>query len=119
MEITYRTEHGILEVRPTGPLSEDDFKSLGNEIESLIRDERTFNGVLIRARDFPGYESFSDLLSHGGFIAEFRDQVPKVAVCTDSAVGGLLQFIGKVFAEAEVRKFDFDERDEADKWLLA
>ncbi|MGK7296373.1 MAG: STAS/SEC14 domain-containing protein [Candidatus Wenzhouxiangella sp. M2_3B_020] len=119
MEITYRTEHGILEVRPTGPLSEGDFKSLGNEIESVLSDDRTLNGLLIYTRDFPGYESWSDLLAHGEFIGEFRDRIAKVAVCTDSAVAGLLQAIGRIFAEAEVKKFDFDEKDEADKWLLA
>lgn len=119
MEITYRTEYGILETRPTGPLSEDDFKSLGNEIDSVLSDDRTLNGLLIYTKDFPGYESLSDLVAHGEFIGEYRDRVAKVAVCTDSSVAGLLQVIGKIFTEAEVKKFDFDEKDEADKWLLA
>ena len=119
MEIAYRTEYGIVEVRPTGPLSEEDFRSLGNEIESVISDDRRLSGLLIYTKDFPGYESFSDLLAHGEFIGEFRDRIPRVAVCTDSAVAGLLQVIGKIFTEAEVEKFDFDERDEAEKWLLA
>lgn len=119
MDIVYRTDYGILEARPTGPLSEDDFKSLGKELEILIRDERTLNGLMIVTRDFPGYESFSDVLAHGEFIGEFRDRIEKVAVCTDSVVAGLLPVIGKVFTEAEVRKFDYEERDEADKWLLA
>ncbi|MBS3744051.1 MAG: STAS/SEC14 domain-containing protein [Wenzhouxiangellaceae bacterium] len=119
MEIAYKTEYGILEIRPTGTLSEDDFKSMAAEFETLEKDERTLNGILINAKNFPGYESFSDMLAHAEFIAEFRDRVPKVAVCTDSAVAGLMQVIGKAFTEAEVQKFDYENRDEAEKWLLA
>ena len=119
MEITYRTEYGILEVRPTGPLSEDDFKSLGSELESVISDDRPLNGLLIYTQEFPGYESASDLVAHGRFIGQFRDRVPKVAVCTDSPVAALLQVIGKLFADAEVKRFDYEDRDEAEKWLLA
>ncbi|MFO7762849.1 MAG: STAS/SEC14 domain-containing protein [Wenzhouxiangellaceae bacterium] len=119
MEIAYRTEYGILEIRPTGTLSEHDFKSMAAELETIEKDERTLNGILIRTENFPGYESFSDMLAHAEFIAEFRDRIPKVAVCTDSTVAGLMQIIGKVFTEAEVRKFDYGNRDEAEKWLLA
>jgi len=119
MEITYSTEYGILEIRPTGSLGEEDFKSLARELETLDKDERTLNGILIHTEDFPGYKSFSDMLAHGEFIAEFRDRIPKVAVCTDSTVAGLMQVIGKVFTEAEVEKFDYENKDEAEKWLLA
>lgn len=119
MEIAYRTEYGILEIRPTGSLSEDDFKSLADELKTIEKDERTLNGILINSEDFPGYQGFSDMLAHGEFIAEFRDRIPKVAVCTDSAVAGLIQLIGQVFTEAEVRKFDYGDKDDAEKWLLA
>lgn len=118
MKIAYRTEYGILEIRPTGALSEDDFKSLSSELETISKDDRKFCGILIHTEDFPGYESFSDLLTHGEFIAEYRDRIPKVAVCTDSAVAGLLPVIGKVFTEAEVKKFDYEDKDDAEKWLL-
>lgn len=119
MEIAYRTEYGILEIRPTGSLSEDDFKSLAGELKTIEKDDRTLKGILIHTEDFPGYQGFSDMLAHGEFIAEFRDRIPKVAVCTDSAVAGLMQVIGKVFTEAEVRKFDYENKDDAEKWLLA
>lgn len=119
MEIAYKTEYGILEIRPTGTLSEHDFKSMAAELETIEKDQRTLNGILIRTENFPGYESFSDMLAHAEFIAEFRDRIPKVAVCTDSTVAGLMQVIGKVFTEGEVRKFDYGNRDEAEKWLLA
>lgn len=119
MEIIYRTEHGILEIRPTGSLSEDDFKSLGSELESIQKDQRTLNGVLIYTDDLPGYQGLSDMLAHGELIAEFRDRIPKVAVCTDSIAAGLLQVIGQVFTEAEIESFDYDNKDEAEKWLLS
>lgn len=119
MEITYRTEFGILEIQPTGSLSKSDFESLASELETILGDQRALNGILINTRDFPGYESFSDLLAHGEFISKFSHRIPKVALCTDSTVAGFLQLMGKVFTDAEVRKFDHDDKDAAEKWLLA
>lgn len=31
----------------------------------------------------------------------------------------LLQIIGKMFTHAEVRKFDYEDNDAAEKWLMA
>ena len=39
MEIAYRTEYGIVEIRPTGALSEEDFKSLFSELETISKDD--------------------------------------------------------------------------------
>ena len=37
MEIAYRTEYGILEIRPTGAMSEEDFKSLSSELKTISK----------------------------------------------------------------------------------
>jgi len=46
-------------------------------------------------------------------------QIAKVAICTDSTVGTLLEAIGRHFTHVDVRKFDFDDEDGAEKWILA
>lgn len=119
MDITYRTEYGILAVEPTGELEKKEFEQLGSEIAHLRENDRKFNGILIHTRDFPGYKTFSDALAHGEFLGKHADGVGKVALCTDSAVGNLLEIAGSTFTNAEVRKFDYDQRDDAEKWLLS
>jgi len=119
MDITYRTDYGFLEVAPTGKLTRDDFQHLSKEIDHILHSRRALKGVLIYTKDFPGYEAFSDLIAHGEFVKEHHDKIRKVAVCTDSSAAGLLKAIGAVYAEAEVEKFSFDDKDEAEKWLLS
>lgn len=119
MDITYRTEYGILQVEPTGKLKEKDFEDLGEQIASIRDDDRDLNGILILTKDFPGYREFSDALAHGEFLGDHRDEIDKVALCSDSTVAGLLEIAGKAFAKADVRKFDYDDKDDAEKWLLS
>jgi len=99
MDITYRSDYGFIEVNPTGQLEEENFRDL--------------------ARDFPGWERFSDLMAHVSFVREYDDKIGKVAICTDSSIGALMQTIGDTFVDAEVERFAYDEKDEAEKWLLA
>jgi hypothetical protein len=119
MDITYSTDYGILVVEPSGALGEKDFKSLASEIDSVAESDRKLSGVLVRTKDFPGYEKPGDVIAHGEFIQEQQKKVGKVALCTDSTVGGLLQMFGQLFTDAEVKKFSYDEKDEAEKWLLS
>ncbi|MDX1683183.1 MAG: STAS/SEC14 domain-containing protein [Phycisphaeraceae bacterium] len=120
MDITYRTEYAILEVKPDGPLSEDDFGHLESELQSIRSDaDRDLKGVLIKTESFPGYEQLSDVLGHGEFVLDHADDVSKVAICTDSTIGSLVAGLGQLFGGAETKTFSYDETDDAEKWLLA
>ncbi len=118
MNITYQTKYDILEIEPTGPLEKEDFDTLSEQLDNAVKKGDRFNGLLIKTRKFPGYQKFSDMVAHGEFLSSHRDQVEKVAVCTDSTVGPLLQMIGKSLTRAEVKRFPFSNVDEAQKWLL-
>jgi hypothetical protein len=119
MDIIYHDKQGFLEVKPTGKLEESDFDRISDEIEKILKTERELKGVLIYTKDFPGYERFSDLIAHARFVKEHHDKVNKLAFCTDSNIGTLLKSLAKRFAEARVKRFDYDQRDEAVNWLIA
>ncbi|MDX1626335.1 MAG: STAS/SEC14 domain-containing protein [Wenzhouxiangellaceae bacterium] len=119
MKISYRTDYGILEVQPTGGLSEEDFENLASELDRIQDEGREFKGILIVTEEFPGYRKFADMLAHGEFIKEHRDRIPKIAICTDSPVAHLADLIGSTLTGAEVETYDHGERDDAEKWLLA
>lgn len=118
MDITYRTEYGFLEVEPTGKLSEKDFQHLAKELEHIRQSGRELKGILFNTQEFPGYKDFADVIAHGKFIKDQHAKVRKVALCTDSTVAPLMQAFGDAFADAEVEKFAYEEKDKAEKWLL-
>ena len=119
MDITYSTDYGILEVAPTGKLTKSDFQHLSKEIDHIRQSGRELEGVLVYTKDFPGYEEFSDLIAHGEFVKQHHDKINKLAFCTDSKIGGLLETIADAYADAEAKRFSYDEKDEAEKWLLS
>jgi len=118
MDISYRQHEGILRVEPAGSLSENDFEELAEALERLGDGDADLNGILIHTPEFPGYEEFGDLLAHVDFVREYGDRVPKVALCTDSPIGPLIESIGDLFADAEVERFGYDDQLEAEEWLL-
>lgn len=119
MNITYKTDYGILELEPTSELREADFEQVGNELKRLQTEGRDLKGVLVKTEEFPGYQRFGDLLAHAEFVSDHGDEIPKVALCTDSRIGSLLEVIGDAFTEAEVERFDFADTDRAEKWILS
>lgn len=106
-------------VPPSGALGEKDFESLASETDSVAESDRKLSGLLVRTKDFPGYEKPGDVIAHGELLQEQTKKVGKIALCTDSTVGDLLQVFGQLFTDAEVKKFSYDENDEAEKWLLS
>ena len=117
MLVTQIKRDGILQVEPKGALSVNDFNALGAEIDAMDGREETLTGVLIRSENFPGYEHLTDISAHARFISEYGKRVPKVAICSDSAVTAFLSFIGQVFVDAEVKRFHYDEIEQALAYL--
>lgn len=117
MDITYKTDQEILEVRPNGKLQEHDLQQLGEALQRAAR-EPSFNGLLIESKEFPGYEDLSDMLAHAELIKQQKDRVARVAIVTDSAVLRLLEALGNTLGEAEVKHFEFGQHAEAERWLV-
>ena len=87
-------DQGILVVSPVDKLESTDFERLRLLTDPYIEKQGNLKGLLIDAEAFFGWEDFSD----NGFLAI----LPKVA---------------DHFVAAEVRHFDYHDRDEALRWL--
>lgn len=109
-------EQGILLVRPESPLEEADFGKLSHFVDSLLANGSHLNGLMIHTESFPGWESFTALLRHLRFIREHQQYIERVAVVTDD-IQGLVPEIAGHFVDAEVRRFDYEEKTEAMQWL--
>ena len=108
---------GILVLKPQAPLTKEDFGSLDAAVDAYLSYHAKLHGVMVHAREFPGWEDFGGFTAHMRFFREHHNQVEKVAVVTDSPVAGIAEFLGKHFTSAEVKHFPYDDDLIALNWL--
>ncbi|MCP3999365.1 MAG: STAS/SEC14 domain-containing protein [Gammaproteobacteria bacterium] len=111
-------EKGIAILQPQGSLSESDFHAASQVIDPYIAENGNLHGLIISAKDFPGWESFGALVSHITFIKNHHTQLSKVAVVTDAKIGGLAEKIGSHLVSADVKHYPYDQFDSAKSWIL-
>ena len=109
---------GIAILEPDGKLSERDFLSAAKIIDPYIDESGKLNGIIIHVKSFPGWESFSALITHLTFVKEHHRKVSRVAFATDSPVGGIAEHIANHFVNAEIKNFSFSELEESKRWIL-
>jgi len=116
-------QHEILEdkrvviVRPLGPLQASDFKDLTVDVDAFIQAHGPLAGLMIHSESFPGWEDFAALVSHLKFVRDHHRLIRRVAAVTDNSFLSVMPCIANHFVGAEVRHFDFADRDAALEWL--
>jgi hypothetical protein len=110
---------GILVLEPEADkaLSEDDFEAVGKTIGDYLKDHDRLRGILIHSRKFPGWQSVGALFAHLKFVNAVHDRISKVALVTNSPMGTFANHVLDPLMLAKIRKFDYDERDQAMSWL--
>ena len=117
--ITLNAGAGILVLEPVTDkaLSEDDFEAVGKTIRDYLQDHDRLRGILIHSRRFPGWQSVGALFAHLKFVNHLHDKIDKVALVTNSPMGTFADHVLDPLMLAKIRKFDYDECDEAMGWL--
>ncbi len=119
IDIELDADAGILTLEPAThrSLSEDDFEAVGKSIDTYLEDHDRLQGILIHSRKFPGWQSIGALFAHLKFVNAVHEKINKIALVTDSPMGSFADRILDPLMLAKVRKFDYDDRDEAMSWL--
>ena len=117
LHIKLNEEQQIAVLEPEGRLTEDDFKNAAKKIDGLIEQKGGIKGIVIHAEHFPGWDSFSALISHFKFVKNHHKKVHKVAVATDSILGSFLENVASHFISAEVKRFSYNEVEQARCWI--
>jgi len=107
---------GVLVLEPRGRLRAEDFDAVALTVDPWIESEGALNGMVVHARRFPGWESFGSFLRHLQFIRDHHRRVKRVALAVDGDVAKMASGIGDHLVDAEVRRFDYDQLDEAVGW---
>ena len=117
LEYDLLQDQGILVVTPQGPLEQADFEELTKAVDPYIQSHGTLHGLMIYTESFPGWDNFAGLVSHMKFVKAHQQLINKVAAVTDNGFLSVLPGIADHFIKAEVRHFDFGEKEHAMKWL--
>jgi hypothetical protein len=112
------SDKGILIVTPEGPLEQADFEAIASVADPYIESNGALNGLMIYTESFPGWNDFSGLVSHIRFVKDHQKAIKKVAAVTDSGFLSILPGIADHFVKAEIRHFEYDDRDDAMEWLM-
>jgi len=107
----------ILIITPEGPLQTADFEQLAQEVDPYIEKHGKLNGLMIYTESFPGWDNFAALLSHLKFVRGHHKNIEKVAAVTDSSFLSVLPRVASHFVEAEVKHFNYHDKEAALDWL--
>ena len=119
IKVDLAIDDGILMIMPEGRLETDDFKELAAVADPYIEDHGKLNGLMIYTESFPGWKDFEALTSHFRFVKDHHRNLAKVALVTDSKVASVAETLAKHFVSAEIKHFEFADKDAALDWLRA
>jgi hypothetical protein len=118
LNIELDTETGLAIFQPEGTLTAADFQAAAELIDPWLEENEKLSGLIIRTKQFPGWESFGALISHVKFVRNHHRQISHLAFVTDSHLGDLAEKIGNHFVAAEIKHYPFDEFDSARQWIV-
>ncbi len=106
----------VLVIEVEHPLRATDFDALGLTADSWLATHEQLAGVVVHAREFPGWENLGSLLRHVRFVRDHHRKVRRVALAADSKLASLVPHLANHFIQAEVRRFGYDELEDAVAW---
>jgi hypothetical protein len=108
---------GILMVTPVDRLQKADFDRLRLLVDPYLAKRGELKGLLIDAETFYGWDDFAGLLSHIRFARNYQNNIARIAAVTDNRFLAILPHVAAHFSDADVRHFEYRDRDKAIAWL--
>ncbi len=115
VEMIEREKGRILTLRLSGKLTKQDYELFTPEIERRIEEHGTIR-MLAEMHDLDGWETGA-LWEDLKFDRKHFNDVEHLALVGDKGWEEAMATFCKPFTTAEVRYFDVDEFDEAQRWL--
>jgi hypothetical protein len=106
----------VIVVEVSEPLRAQDFDALAVTADGWLDTHDTVPGIVIHAREFPGWENLSSLLRHVRFVRDHHRRVGRLALAADGKVAELAPRLAEHFVQATVKGFGYDELDRAVGW---
>ena len=110
---------GVVVVEVTEALQTRDFDEIALIADGYIQAHDKLAGLVVHAREFPGWENLDSLLRHVRFIRDHHRKVRRIAVSADGKIAQLAPRLAEHFVAAEIRAFGYDDLDTAVAWAGA
>ena len=109
--ISYRLlpDSGVIVVEVKQALRAQDFDALAVTADMWIEAHDGLRGLVIHAREFPGWENFGSFLRHLRFVRDHHRKVKRIAFAADAKLASIAPKIGEHFIQAEVKSFGYDD----------
>ncbi len=108
---------GILVLEPEEPLEAADFEGLADEIDPYITKHGKLPGLMVHAKDFPGWVDLEAFLAHMRFIESHHQKIQSLAVVSDSSLLTELPKFAAHLVQAKVKHFPASGYEDAVQWL--
>src|SRR6476469_9785945 len=95
------SESGVLVVEVTAPLRAQAFEALAATADAWLETHDALPGVVIHARQFPGWENAASMLRHFRFVRDHHRAVRRVALAADGKRADLSAGLAEQFVHAE------------------
>jgi SpoIIAA-like len=109
-------EAGVMVVEVKQPLRAQDFEAMTLTADTWIEAHGRLDGLVIHAREFPGWENIGAFVRHVRFVRDHHRRIGRIALAVDSRLAALAPRIAEVFVKAEVKEFAFGDLDGAIAW---
>jgi hypothetical protein len=109
-------DKGVLVLEPSYRLRAEDFDAVTATVDPWIERQGKLSGVIVHARDFPGWKNLGGALSHVRFIRDHQRNIDRLAVVADGKIAALGPRLLKRFVKPELKQFPYDKMDDAIAW---
>jgi hypothetical protein len=109
-------ESGVLVVEPERPLQAEDFDALAMTVDPWIEAHGELRGVVVHAREFPGWENLGAFFRHLRFVRDHHRLVRRIALAAGGKLADLAPRLAEHFIAAEIKHFDYGDLDRAIAW---
>lgn len=120
-----RVHHRLLPARgvmllelAAAPLRSD-LDELALACDAWLEASGELHALVIHAREFPGWETFTDLLKHLHFARGHHLELERIALATETRLASWAPELDAHFVGAEVKTFRYEELDAATDWAAA
>jgi hypothetical protein len=107
---------GIIVVEVSAPLRAQDFEALALTADTWIEAHGDLRGIVIHAREFPGWQDVGSFFRHMRFVRNHHRKVARVALAAEGKLTSLAPRIAEHFVKAQIKAFPYDALDSAIAW---
>jgi hypothetical protein len=110
---------GVVVFEPEHALSAEDFDALALVVDPWIEANGELRGLVLHARDFPGWENVGAFFRHLRFVRDHHKFIRRIAICVGGTFASVGPRIAEHFVAAELKHFRADQLDAAIAWAGA